>query len=347
MSLGRRLASLKLTVVGMLLLAVAVGLRYGDPDRVSVWVLVIPMALLALNLLAAIATNPRIHRRGGLLAFHVSLLVLVILAAIGRLTLYEAHVELLEGQAFSVSQVFDVRAGPLHSGELHRVRFVQGPWTVSYSPGLVRGPTRSTVHVPDGRGGWESRVVGDDTPLVLEGYRFYTTFNKGFAPILTWIPDGGGPAYTGAVHMPSYPLFDFRQVNTWTPPGGPELRLWLHVDAGLKGDEAWVLDGRRATARLAVRTPEGRVELEPGESVRLPGGVLRYERLSTWMGYKIFYDPTLRWLFVTSVLGVLGLAAHYWRRFGAGWMAARDPARSGRDWEAGLGEAAAAVRRRS
>ncbi|RMD78938.1 MAG: hypothetical protein D6809_04795 [Gammaproteobacteria bacterium] len=337
MSLGRRLASLKLTLAGMLLLALGVGLRYGDPDRVSVWVLVLPMGLLALNLLAAVTTNPRIYRRGGLLAFHLALLGLVVLAAIGRLTLFEGHVELVEGQAFSAAEVFDVRAGPLHDGGLERVRFVQGPWTVQYSAGMVRGPTRSTVLVPDGRGGWERRVVGDDVPLVLRGYRFYTSYNKGFAPILTWIPDGPegrpGAAYTGAVHMPAYPLYDFRQTNTWRPPGGPELKLWLHVQAGLRGDADWVLDGHRATGRLAVRVAgeggERRVELRPGEAVHLPGGTLRFERLGTWMGYKIFYDPTLPWLFVTGILGVLGLAAHYWRRFGAGWTTAREGAPQG------------------
>jgi hypothetical protein len=35
------------------------------------------------------------------------------------------------------------------------------------------------------------------------------------------------------------------------------------------------------------------------------------------MGYKLFYDPTLHWLFIAAMITVLGLAAHFWRKFGA------------------------------
>jgi hypothetical protein len=35
------------------------------------------------------------------------------------------------------------------------------------------------------------------------------------------------------------------------------------------------------------------------------------------MGYKVFYDPTLKWLFFLSVIAVCGLAWHYWRVMGS------------------------------
>lgn len=314
----RPLASLRLTLVGMLLLAIGAGLSYDNPATTPVWALAVPMAVLAVNLLAAIITNPRINRRGGLLTFHVALLGVVVLAAIGRLTLLEGNIELLQDTAFSPDALFDEKRGPLHRGNLDQVVFVQGPYTVDYSPGLVRGLTRSQVRVPDGRGGWETRVIGDDRPLVLEGYRFYTSFNKGFAPILTWIPEQG-PPQTGAVHMPSYPLFDFKQDNSWAPPGGPEIRFWLRLETGLDQNAAWVLDGSKAQGVLVVNTGERRVELNAGDSVRLEGGQLRYERLSTWMGYKLFYDPTLQLMFLVSIAGVIGMGVHFWQKFGARW----------------------------
>ena len=37
-------------------------------------------------------------------------------------------------------------------------------------------------------------------------------------------------------------------------------------------------------------------------------GTLRYEWLAGWMGYKVFYDPTLVPLLLLSVVGVLGMA---------------------------------------
>ncbi len=311
--LFRYLASTKLTLLGMGLLALGAALSYDNPVATPAWVLVVPLALLALNLLAAIVSNSRINRRSGLLIFHLALLGIVVLAAVGRLTHMEAHIEMVEGGAFSADELLDVRRGPWHSGRLDQVRFIQGPYTVDYAPGMVRGPTRSQVLVPDGQGGWERRVIGDDKPLLLEGYRFYTTFNKGFAALLTWMPDAGA-AITGTVHMPSYPLFDFRQANRWTPPGGEEIKFWLQLETGLTASEPWTLDPRKARALLVLRSAGQRVELRPGESTRLAGGRLRYEGLSSWMGYKLFYDPTLQWLFITALLGVLGLALHFWKK---------------------------------
>jgi len=314
----RPLSSLRLTLAGMILLAIGAGLSYGNPMNMPVWVLVVPMAVLALNLLSAIIVNPRIHRRASLLVFHLGLLGVVILSAVGFLTRYEAHVELLQGTGFSTDGLFDQRKGPWHSGELDKVHFVQGPYTVDYAAHMMRGHTRSQVEVPDGRGGWETKVIGDDRPLVIDGYRFYTSFNKGFAPILTWIPDQG-QAVTGSVHMPSYPLFEFKQDNSWAPPGGPQIKFWLRLTTGMTDKQSWVLDGSKTQGVLVVNTASERKELKPGDRVKIPGGTLRYERLSTWMGYKIFYDPTLHWLFVTAIIGILGLFAHFWRKFGASW----------------------------
>ncbi len=308
-----RLASIRLTLVGMVALAIGAGLSYDNPAETSVWVLAAPLALLSLNLFAAILTNPRINRRPGLFVFHVGLLLICVFAAIGRLTLFEGRVEMSQGAVFDVQSVADVKQGPWHNGRLDEVVFVQGPWTVSYQPGLKRGPTRSHVSVPDGRGGWREKVVGDDKPLIIDGYRFYTTFNKGFAVIVSWIPIDG-EAMTGTIHMPSYPLFDYKQDNRWTTPGGNELKLWLRVETGLNRDKAWVLDGSKATGVLVVNSGNERVELGEGESMELPGGRLRFEQLSTWMGYKIFYDPTLRWLFISAIVAVFGLAYHYWRK---------------------------------
>src|SRR3569623_350907 len=78
------LASLRLTLAGMLLLAIGAALSYNNPATTPVWELVVPMALLADTLLAAIITNPRITRRGGLLTFHQAILGVVMLASIGR-----------------------------------------------------------------------------------------------------------------------------------------------------------------------------------------------------------------------------------------------------------------------
>lgn len=322
------LASTRLALVGMALLAVGAGLSYGNPDSTSVWVLVGPLALLAVNLLFAILVNPRINRRPPLLLFHVGLLSIVVLAAWGRVTVFEARVEVVEGHAFDPAALFDVKAGIWHSNSLHDVQFVQGNYTVEYSAGMVRGLTHSHLLVRDEDGTMQPQVVGDDRPLVAEGYRFYTTFNKGFAPLLTWTPRTGGEPVTGVLHMPSYPMFEHKQDQVWTPPGGDELKFWLRLETGLDANNAWVLDAGRAEGVLVVNDAEHRVELRPGDAVELALGTLRYERLLSWMGYKIFYDPTLQALFLASMLSVAGLFWHFWRKFGTQLAPTPDTARA-------------------
>lgn len=313
MKLFRLLASLRLTLIGMIALAVGAALTYDNRLDTSAWVIVVPLAILAVNLASAIFSNPRINRKPGLLVFHLGLLGIVILAGIGRLTHLDAHVEVVQGQPFSPEGLLDVKKGPLHAGALEDVNFVQGLFTVEYAPGMQRGITNSRVLIPDARGNLAPDVVGDDRPLVLEGYRFYTTFNKGFSVLLTWIPDRGAPV-TGTVNMPSYPLFEYKQDNSWTPQGGSEIKFWLQLDTGLDEEAAWVLDGRNYKGTLVVTNEDKRIELQPGESAEVTGGHLRYERLLQWMGYKVFYDPTIKWLFFVSMAAVFGLGWHYWSK---------------------------------
>lgn len=320
-SLLSGLSSLKLTLVGMVLLGIGSALSYGNPVDVPVWVLIVPLSLLAINLAAAILTNPRINRQPGLLVFHVCLLATVVLAGVGRMTHLDAHMEIALGQEFEKSLLQEVKVGPWHAGNLDKVAFVQGPYTVEYATGLRRGLTHSEVLVPDISGRLAPREVGDDRPLVLERYRFYTTFNKGFAAILTWIPDQGKPV-TGRINMPSYPLYDYKQDNRWTPPGTrEEIKFWLQLDTGLTLEAPWVLDGRNATGVLVVTSQDQRVELNRGEEVRLEHGRLRYDDLTTWMGYRVFYDPTIQWLFFVTVVGVIGLSHYFWKKLNlAPWL---------------------------
>jgi cytochrome c biogenesis protein ResB len=309
----QKIASLKVTLAGMVLLAIGSIWIYGNSVDVSQWVLVVPLALLAINLACAIITNPRINGPPGLLIFHLALLSIAILAAIGRLVHLDAHVEMPLGAEFGPEQLLETQAGPLHGGAIEKVSFVQGPYSVEYAAYRRRGLTFSHVKVHDSKGQWIAQVVGDDRPLVIQSYRFYTTHNKGFSPILTWIPDNG-EAITGFVNMPSYPLFDYKQDNGWTPPGGKEIKFWLQLNTGLKEEAPWTLDSKKATAILAVTSNGQRVELPPGSEVRLDGGKLRFEALSSWMGYRVFYDPTIKWLFFVSIAGVLGLAQFFWTK---------------------------------
>ena len=236
----------------------------------------------------------------------------MIVAAAGRLTRFEGHVEVAEGADFDPLAVEATFRGPLHAFDLADGVFSQGPLRVEYRPGMRRAHTTSVVRVREADGAVRTRLVGDDVPLLVRGYRLYTTHNKGFAPVVTWTPRGG-TAQSGALHLPSYPRFDGQQHVRWQPSGASELRLFLQVDGLIDEQGAWVLDPGDTRAVLVVHGAGGRAELRPGESLAMADGTLRYERLAGWMGYRIYSDPTLSALVAIALVAILGLAWHLWR----------------------------------
>lgn len=313
MSTGRRiiaaLASLKLTLA--LIVVFAALLLYAVAREQPVGMLpALPLGLLFVNLVAAVIVHERLRRQTGLLVFHLGMAALALVAALGRLLAFDGHVEVTESSMLDTSQIVVKTEAPFHRWRMNEVLFVQRGFTIDYDPGMKRGHTRSIVAVPDGRGGTTDLVVGDDKPLILGGYRFYTTFNKGFAPLLTWI-DSDGTATTGAVHMPSYPIEEDRQVNEWAPPdGSAPLTLWLELAAPIYDEHGtWSFKAPK-DASLIVLDGERREPLRPGQSVAIGTGHLRYDGVTTWMGYTIFYDPMLPWLMAAAVITIGGLALH-------------------------------------
>ena len=307
-----RLASLKLTLAALGLLAAGV-LTYYLGMVAGTWSLAVPLALLAANLGAAIAVNPVFRAQLPLLVFHLALLALAALAGIGRLTYLRGEVELSTGETFAGRLVRE-DAGPLHASRLAEIPFTSEGFTISYSPGLKRNETRNRVAWTEGAA-VRHAVIGDQEPLRLKGYRFYTSSNKGFAPLVAWrAPDGA--THRGTIHLPSYPVNDYRQAQEWTPPGASGA-LWIMLDF----DEVLIDPDQRSEFRLpaehalVVRAGESRTVLRPGERVALAGGVLAYEGLTTWMGYTVFYDWTLPWLLAAALVAVASLGWHFWRKF--------------------------------
>lgn len=309
----QRIASLKLTLAGLVLLTLACVIVYHQATPVAL-LLVVPLGLLAVNLIAAIATTAKLRTQLPLLVFHLSLLAIIVLVGVGRLTYLKGHLELADGVPFAGTLTGEER-GPLHFGGIDRLAFVSEGFSIDYAPTVKREATRNQVAWQDEAGRWRRQVIGDQTPLVLKGYRFYTSFNKGFAPTFGWTPGDGEPLL-GAVHLPAYPAHEYRQANTWTPPGSAQA-VWVM----LSFDEL-ILDPARRSGfrpprdyRLIVRVGDRRHELRPGDTLPLADGRLQFLGLRSWMGYTVFYDWTLSWLMAASALAVLSLAFHFWRKF--------------------------------
>ncbi len=306
--LARAAASLKLTLLGLLLLGVAAWLVQARTQGAVYW-LVAALLLLAWNLICAIVVDRRFRARGALLGFHICLLVLVLLLAVGSLMRLEGTVELAEGQSFAPELVEVFTQGPWHAWALASEAFEQGPITVNYGPGVMRQRTRSQAWIQGDAGERALVEVEEGAPLVVQGYRFYTTSNKGYSIALRWEGDDGTMAL-GAVNLPSYPLMASEQRNSWRTPGGEELELGVELQ-GVEESKSWVLRSEGVDAQLRVAHGEEVRQLKRGEVLALRGGRLYFEGLRMWMGYLVYYDPTLPYLFAASVGAVLLMALHF------------------------------------
>lgn len=299
------LSSLRITLVGLSWLAL--GLVADQNHWVAgAWAITPPLILLVLNLLVAMFVDRRFHHQPMLFAFHLCLLMIAGLVGFGQLITHEYRLLLAESQFYEHGMLGPVRGGPVEPPVLADRFMRQGMVEVEYTPGLRRGVTRSEVWMADGR-----RVVfGDDIPLLVDGYRFYTTSNKGFSVVFTWLPDNGD-AVVGSMLFPSFPASELMQGLNWRTPAGEDIRLALHVPPS-SYDGRWTLTaGHASGADVTVSIGDRTKLLRPASTVKLRGGRLRYEHIGMWMGYKVRYDPTLPWLFSASVLAVAFMAIHF------------------------------------
>jgi hypothetical protein len=245
--------------------------------------------------------------------FHICLLALTLLTALGHLTSMKGRVEIVQGQVFDSEQVSIVQQGPWHAIEdLKNIHFEQRDFSVEYMQSLRRGKTTSRLLNED-----SVVTVGDNAGFEQDGYRFYTSSNKGFAAMFAWHGEGG-EVTRGAVHFPSFPLYDWKQENQWTTPVGQLLKMKFISRLQADVNNNWQLESRLAGGSLVIETADGLQQtLTSGQLIVLDSGQLEFIGVRMWMGYSIFYNPWLAWFFAVSVVGVLGLAWHLYLKFGS------------------------------
>lgn len=295
-----RLASVRFTVVALLALA-GLGIAGRTAGGLSHGWMAVPAAALAVNLLAALLTNRRLRAHRALALFHWALLGVALLIAVSALGRFEGRVEIVEGSAFDAEAVQVTEGAPFAVTRVAGVEFVQESLVVDYLPGLGRQQLRSVVTTAEG-----SREVSEHGALEVAGYRFSPTPNKGFAVLLTW-RDASGVIASGAVHLPSYPVYEWRQEADWVTPAGERVTIRFRPTERAPMDRSWTLSRARATGTVTVRGERGEVELVPGTPATLRGGVVVLEDLRLWVGYSVDHDPAMPWLFLVAAVGVLAL----------------------------------------
>lgn len=306
------LASLKFTPVGLVLLGIASVAVYQFDDSAAPW-LSAPLFLLAVNLIAAVATNGVFRKQMPLLVFHLALIALVLLAAAGRLMYLKGTAEVTEGTEFTGLRSRD--AGPLHLDRIADVHLTNEGFDIAYMAGPVLDRMVNRVRWHDDKGAARVGEIELNKPLILSGYRIYPTSNKGYAPLLHWQPTNGEETLA-AVHLPPYPGSATNQAQSWHPAGSKEdIWVMLEVEEGLIAADKPSRFRLPAERKIIVRYQANRWEMQPGESIKLPDGTLEYRELRTWMGYRFFSDWTIPWMLASCVVAVLSLSWHFWRKF--------------------------------
>jgi len=324
----KTIASLKLTLAGLAVLIVNSFAISQWPDAALPW-LVVPLTVLAVNLLAALLVRHAFRQQAALLLFHVGLLAVLLLVAAGVLTRFDGSVEVVEGTAFDPAVVTPRGTGWLHPDGLDRVRFSQGPLEVNYLPGLRRDTTHSRVLVSQADGTEVRRDIGDREGFTSNGYRFMTTFNKGFAALVLW-RDADGREALGSVNFPSYPKFDWKQRKDWTTPAGEPLALELKLVERIPGEAPWTLSSRDVGYEVGISGGTlGATTVAPGVPVAVKGGEITVVDLRLWMGYRIDYNPLLPWLLTAAFLSLGALGVHMAQKFRVPRVSDSVPARGG------------------
>jgi cytochrome c biogenesis protein len=310
----RSLASLRVTMAGLAVLIVNCVAVSQWPDASIPW-LVAPLSLLVVNLLAALLVRQAFRRQGALLLFHVGLLGVLLLVTAGILLRFDGSVEVVEGTAFDAAAVTVRDRGWLHPERLGHVRFTQGPLEVNYLSGLRRDTTHSRVALSRADGREVRRDIGDRQGFTSRGYRFMTTFNKGYALLVLW-RDAAGRERLGTVNFPSFPEFEWKQINEWVTPAGDSLTFELRPAQRVATESAWSLRSRGVDYAVGIRDEAQRTAtIRPGQSLAVPGGEITIVDLRLWMGYRIDYNPLLPWLLAAAFLSLAALAVHTVQKF--------------------------------
>lgn len=307
------IASPKLSAA-FFLVAAAGAFWASTPGRSATLAMVAPFSLLAINLLAAIATNRRFRTDLPLLVFHLALLAMVVTFVTARLTYFEGQATVTAGSDFEGEMLVE-ESGAFHANRINALRFTNLGFTENFPARGHYHATYNRVRWPATSGETHTAEIGDDVPLILNGYRVYTSRHRGFSPVFRWQKADGTDEW-GTVQLRDKNGGDFAGANDWVLPDGE--KAWLMMDFAVDDNDS----GQRSRTNFGVdpqrhqvilRIGDIRHILEPGDSVARPGGTLTYVRLGSWMGYRIVSDPTRPWLIGSVALAVMSLIWFYTR----------------------------------
>ena len=270
-----------------------------------------PLVVLLLNLSASLLTHVRFRRDMPLLVFHLSLIALILLLGLARMNYLDGQLVLTRNVPYS-GQMVSSEQGPWYRPS-SSIKFVHEGFVDIYPADGDEYQTFNRVRWWDEQGISHVGEIGDDRPLLLDGYRLYAS-RRGYAPRMIWDSVRGNSHFID-IQLGSIERDGWYEGSRWVLDDGPEIWVSMQrlVEQPLAGHERLNMGVADIKDPVVVRIDDRRVELAPGESLRLSSGSLTYASLDVWMGYRIVYDPTMPWIIATLVIAVLSLLSFYIR----------------------------------
>lgn len=286
-------------------------------------------------------------REIGNLLFHLSLLVLLLGIALGKLQGFEGRVAIIEGQSFAntVSQYDEFSPSALTDIDgLEQLSLTLDEFDASFSgEAASRGEPRSFEatldwSTPEGQEG--RKVVRPNAPLDINETKFFLT-GHGYAPEIT-VTDGRGDvvfsgptifypidssyASDGVVKVPDarpeqlalQGLFlptaaqedGQPPVSVFPAPVNPRLLLtaWSG-DLGLDTGETQNVFTLDTSNLTEVGGGQDRTMLAPGQTMQLGNGLgsIRFDGVRRFANFQIAYDPGKEIALAAAIMLLLGL----------------------------------------
>jgi cytochrome c biogenesis protein len=322
----------------------------------------------------AVSAEKGYSREAGNLVFHVSLLVALVLIAIGKLYSYQGSIITVEGTSFCNRPIsYDT----FHSGRLVDNGALANfcvddlnSFTATYRSDGTPQQFIAKVTYSTGLDGPEKHdTITVNHPLRTQGDRIYL-INHGFAPTVTVTRPGQQPIQDTEAFLPADPFYT--SEGAFAFPGvaadtGGDLGLSA-IFAPTPVDNAGVISSVAPSVKdpvLAVLAytgtlnPTGQPQsvyslnaaaiadghlkrvgaknLAVGQVMTLPDGTtVRFDGYKQWATLQVSHDPTQLWLLIAAVLMVLGLLGSLAVRRRRLWVRLT-PAHGGPDGPAGLG----------
>ena len=312
------LSGLPLTLLGLILFLGGV-LPVVTGKMAATTALAPGYSLLVLNLVFAILIREKIRNSLPLLLFHLCLLLMLLSVGVSRLTYFKGWVEIAVDHPITEPSGV-ISKGPWHPNRFTNTRVALMDFSAEYRESGGRKSQKSVIQVGDGK---LVRVDDAETADIL-GYQFTVSNNVGFALEFMWIGNDGN-LIQGIKHFPSQTAYPETQ-GIDLPLPGVEKPIWIGLDIVSKRQDFFtpefrVPDDYSYTVMAANRGES----VAPNGAIALPEGRLVLNGLVPWIGYELYYDPSIYFLLFTSLIGVCALAIFLWQRQGkTSWILEND-----------------------